>query len=141
MVLPKGWRLSLIKLQLDPAAKRQEIQSMLNCTKSVVGSQTVGNFTSQGTQVFQQINCKVEKGSILYQCSILVCLLFRAVPMAYGSSLARSQIGATTPGLHHSHSNPDPSHIYELHCSSSQYCILNLLSEARDQTRILMHTS
>ena len=31
-------------------------------------------------------------------------LLFRATPVAYGSSWARGQIGATAAGLHHSHS-------------------------------------
>ena len=32
-------------------------------------------------------------------------LLFRAVPVAYGSSQGRGQIGAIAAGLHHSHSN------------------------------------
>ena len=36
---------------------------------------------------------------------------------------------------------PDPSHIFDLCCSSQQHWILNLLSKARDQTRILMDTS
>ena len=31
--------------------------------------------------------------------------LFRATPMAHGSSQARGPIGATAAGLHHSHSN------------------------------------
>ena len=35
---------------------------------------------------------------------VLFCL-FRAAPAAYGGSQARSQIGATAAGLHHSHSN------------------------------------
>ena len=34
-----------------------------------------------------------------------ILVFFRAAPMAYGSSLVRSQIGATAAGLHHSHSN------------------------------------
>ena len=38
--------------------------------------------------------------------NMFVCLLlFRAIPKAYGSSQARGPIGATTAGLHHSHSN------------------------------------
>ena len=36
---------------------------------------------------------------------------------------------------------PDPSSIYNLHHSLPQYGILNLLSKARDRTRILMGTS
>ncbi len=35
---------------------------------------------------------------------------------------------------------PDPSYIYDLLHSSWQHHILNPLSEARDQTYILMHT-
>ena len=36
----------------------------------------------------------------------LICfLLLRATPAAYGDSQARGPIGATTAGLHHSHSN------------------------------------
>ena len=36
---------------------------------------------------------------------VVVVLLFRATPAAYGSSQARDQIGATAASLHHSHSN------------------------------------
>ena len=54
------------------------------------------------------------------------CLFFGAVPEAYGSSQARGLIGAAAANWHH----------------TSQLCwILNLLSEARDQTWISMHTS
>ena len=35
----------------------------------------------------------------------------------------------------------DPSHICDLHCSSQQRQILNLLSEARDGTHILKETT
>ena len=35
----------------------------------------------------------------------------------------------------------DPSRVYDLHHSSQQHQILNSLSEARDQTRILMDIS
>ena len=36
---------------------------------------------------------------------LFIYLLFRATPAAYGGSLARRPIGATTAGLNHSHSN------------------------------------
>ena len=36
---------------------------------------------------------------------------------------------------------PDPSYVCNLHHSSGQCQILNLLNKARDQTRILMDTS
>ena len=60
----------------------------------------------------------------LFVC--FLCCLFRAVPTAYGSSQARGLIGATTAGLHH---------------SSLQCQILNPLSEARDQSCILVDAS
>ena len=55
--------------------------------------------------------------------------LFRAIPAAYGSSLARGWVGAATTGLWH---------ICNLCCSSRQHWILNPLSEARDWTHVLM---
>ena len=61
---------------------------------------------------------------------------------AYGSSQTRGRIGAIIVSLHHRHSNTmDPSHISHLHHSSWQCWIPDLLSEARDQIRILMDTS
>ena len=51
--------------------------------------------------------------------------LFRAAPAAYGGSQARGQIGAVAASLHH---------------SSEQCQILNLLSEAREGTRVLRDT-
>ena len=58
--------------------------------------------------------------------------------MAYGGSQAGGLIRATATGLHHSHSNTGPSHIWDLHHSSQQHQILNPLSVARDQTWNLM---
>jgi len=58
--------------------------------------------------------------------------------MAYGGSQAKGRIGATAASLCHSHSNADPSQIFDLHHSSRQCQILNLPSEARDLTRNLM---
>ena len=53
-------------------------------------------------------------------------LLFRATPMAYGSSQARGEIKAASASLHH---------------GSQQRWIPDPLIEARDWTRILMETS
>ena len=41
---------------------------------------------------------------------LFVCLflLFRAAPVAYGSSQARGRIRTTAAGLHHNHSNTGP---------------------------------
>ena len=61
--------------------------------------------------------------------------------MAYGGSQARNQIGAVATGLYHSPSNSGSKTIFDLHYSSWQYQILNLLSEAGDRTCVLMDTS
>ena len=52
--------------------------------------------------------------------------LFRAAPVAYGGSQAKDQFGVVAAGLYH---------------SSQQHWILNPLSEARDQTCVLMGPS
>ena len=41
----------------------------------------------------------------LEKCWKFLFLLFRAAPVAYGSSQARGGIGAVMAGLHHSYSN------------------------------------
>jgi len=61
---------------------------------------------SQGLQVGQGVEVRapglqLEEGAFSFFCF----LLFRAAPMAYGSSQARGLIGAAAAGLHHSHSN------------------------------------
>ena len=60
--------------------------------------------------------------------------------MACGSSQARDRIRAAAASLHHSQSNTR-SKPHLLHDSSWHRWILNPLSEARDQTWILMATS
>ena len=63
------------------------------------------------------------------------CLL-RAAPEACGRSQARGGIGAVATSLHHNHSN---QHRFQAASATSrQRRILNPLSEARDQTCILM---
>ena len=57
-----------------------------------------------------------------------------SVLLVYGGSQSRGQIGAVATGLHHSHTIWDLSRICDLHHSSQKRQILNLLSEARDQT-------
>ena len=68
-------------------------------------------------------------------CFFVFCL-FRAIPVAYGGSQARSQIGATVASLCHTHSNSGSEpHLWPIPQ------ILNPMSEVRDQTHILMDTS
>ena len=65
---------------------------------------------------------------------VLFCFLLffpTAAPVAYGSSQSRGQIGAAAASLDHSHSNAR-SETLQQHAS---------LSEARDQTHILMDTN
>ena len=54
--------------------------------------------------------------------SLFFFLVFRAAPVAYGTSQAWSRSGAIAASLHHNHSNP--SHICNLHHSSQQCQIL-----------------
>ena len=67
--------------------------------------------------------------------------LFRAAYTAYGGSQARGPIGAVAAGLYQSHSNTGSGCDCNLYHSSWQRQILNPLSEARDQTRVLMDSS
>ena len=68
--------------------------------------------------------------------------LSRAAPAAYGSSQARGWIRATAASLQPQlMPMQDPNYICDLRHSSCQRRIPNSLSEARDQTRVLMDTS
>ena len=68
-------------------------------------------------------------------------LLFRVTPTVYGGSQARDQIRATAAGKRHSHSKAGSELSVDLHHSSWQCQIPDPLSEARDQTRILVDSS
>ena len=61
---------------------------------------------------------------------------FRAT--AYGGSQARGRIGAKPLVYTTARATPDPSHVCDLHHSSQQRQILNALTEARDQTHIIV---
>ena len=71
----------------------------------------------------------------------VIFFFFRTAPVAHGGSQARGRIGAGAAAASHSTATPDLSCIYDLHHSSQQCQILNPLSEARDQTWVLMDTS
>ena len=60
--------------------------------------------------------------------------LFRAPPVAYGGSQARSLIGAAAVGLHHSHSNARSQLCLRPTPQVTATWILNPLSEAKDGT-------
>ena len=67
---------------------------------------------------------------------------FMAAPMAYGNSWARSQMGAVAAGSSiTAMAMWDPSGICDLYHSLWLHWIFNPLSEARDQTRILIETT
>ena len=70
----------------------------------------------------------------LHACAHARVCLFGATPAAYGSSQARSWIGAVATAT----ATPDLSCICNLHHGSWQRQILNPLSEARDRTHVLM---
>ena len=81
--------------------------------------------------------------SVIIMFILLVCVsFFRAVPEAYGSSQAMDRIkscgGKPTP---QPQQHQIRSCVLDLHHSSQQRQILNPLSKARGQTRILRGTS
>ena len=76
----------------------------------------------------------------IYLFNYLFCLVGLNPQQNVGSK-ARGLIGAIAAGLHHSHSNTDPSCFCDLHHSSWQHRIADPLSKARDQTPILMDAS
>ena len=67
--------------------------------------------------------------------------IFRASPEAYGGSQPRDPIGAVATGLCHSHSNSESEPSLRLTPQLMATPILKPLSEARDQTCILMDAS
>ena len=67
-------------------------------------------------------------------------LLFRATPTPYGSSQARGWIRATAASLDHSHSNTGSKPLLQPTPQFTQCWIPNSLSEASDQTHVLMYT-
>ena len=70
---------------------------------------------------------------------IIIWSFFRATHAAYGGSQARGRFRATAASLHHSHSNAR-SELY-LQLTPQFVATLGLLSEAKDQTCILMEPS
>ena len=66
--------------------------------------------------------------------------LYTGGSVAYGSSQARDGISAAAEAYSTVMTTPDPSRICNLHCILLQRRILNPLSEARIQTRILRKT-
>ena len=83
--------------------------------------------------------CHLDKHLFLFSLSLFFNLFIAALA-AYGCSQARGWIRAAAAILHHSHSNMG-SELHLRHCSLWQHWIINLLSEDRNQTCILMDTS
>ena len=81
--------------------------------------------------------------STLPLCSfvLLYFCLFRATPVAYKSSQARSHLQAAAAGLCYGHSNAGSEPCMQTTPQLTSHWILNPLSKARDRTHILMGTS
>ena len=90
---------------------------------------------------FQESQPSVEKHVSSFFFFLFFFGLFMATLMAFGHSHARSLIRAVTAGQHHNHTaatTPNLSHICNLHHSSWQRRILDLLTDARDWACILI---
>ena len=106
---------------------RQESREQLCSPPASVGDQW--DFTSKYKErkaLEQMLKLRQNKILILVILLSFLFFFFRVTPVAYGSSQARGGIEAAAAHLHQ---------------SSWQHQILNPLSEARDQTFILMDTS
>ena len=89
-----------------------------------------------------QVGCGGDIGIIVTRATDSYFGLFRAARTAYGSSQASGPIGgAATQADTTATATPDLSCVCDLHHSSRRHWILNSLSEARNQTCILMDTS
>ena len=106
-----------------------------------VVSSTPGQTSKTGTNVWLSYSLHLGKELPFVLFFFFFFLPYRATPMANGGSQARGWIGAAAAGLRHSIATRGLSHVCDLHHSSWQCQILNLLSETRDRTRILMDTS
>ena len=73
-----------------------------------------------------------------YFCFVLF-LFFRAAPVAYGSPQAGGKSESQLPA--YTTATPDLRRVCDLYHSSWQHWILNRLSRARVQTRILIDTN
>ena len=82
-------------------------------------------------------------GSSLFFFNFFCFLLyfFRVVPAAYGSSQVRVRLKVQLLAYTIPTAMQDSSHVCDLQHTSWQPWVLNPLSEARDQTCILMDTS
>jgi len=67
--------------------------------------------------------------------------LFRAAPVTYGSSQARSWMELQLPATATATATWDQSHVCNVHHGSWHHWILKPLSRARDQTQVLTDTS
>ena len=90
------------------------------------------------------LNIRGLRESLTQMIFILFCFIYlflRATLAAYGSSQARGRIGDAAAGYTTATATWDLSRICDLHHSSRQHWILNPLSGARNQTRVLMDPS
>ena len=104
----------------------------------------IGNFLCRKffgfTLCFPRVNTELLIFLFFFYFFFIFCL-FRAMPTANGSPQARGQIGAIAASLHHSQSDSGSEPHLQPHHSSRQHRIPNPLSEARNQTQVLMVTN
>ena len=111
---------------MKPEASLKKILPIISCTKTEAENSVLIDIQSKEF-------CPVSKifsntAHIVYKCSTdssFLSFSFRATPVAYGSFQARGCIAAAAAGLRQ---------------SFQQLQMLNPMSEARDQSHILMDT-
>ena len=91
--------------------------------------------------MYMKVKAAGKRGGGYLNCFISFFFLFlRATPVAYGGPQARGQIRIAAAGLCYSHSNTGLEPCLRSMPQLGQHWIFNPLSEAGDQTRILMAT-
>ena len=130
-------------LQPSPPEGYWPLSSLGHCQDSVIlGSCLTSLHASAFLCVQEELAEHILLNEIIHgEVFVFVFCLFRATTAVHGGSQARGRIGAAAAGLRHSHSNTNPSLVYDPHHSVRQCWILNPLCKARDRTHVLMDTT
>ena len=128
---PQAWSLFSPNAHPLPPGSRTRVTSTFGLQAGI----------TSGTMALPPLSPAWPSASHFFACFLFVCLFFRAILTACGSSQAEVQLELQLSAYTSATETQDLSHIFDLHHSSWQLQILNPLSEARDWTHIFMDTS